>query len=149
MNTRSDRKAKHMASFIEHKIPTAFYRLEKLAIMAGKISLTIFCMLLATGLFTSTGYHSSGAENPLTTPARDLDILRNAINLYDAQNPPLTGTSLEPLFPRYLQELPKDPWGNPYLVDTRTGFICSYPALPQQTARNFSVQAQPAFLVAK
>ena len=58
----------------------------------------------------------------------DLDVIRNALNLHDAQRKPIQGTSLEPLLGRYLQELPKDYWGNPYLVDCNVGMVCSYGA---------------------
>ena len=58
----------------------------------------------------------------------DLDVIRNALNLHDAQNPPLSGTTLQPLLGRYLQELPNDFWGSPYLVDTSVGVLCSYGA---------------------
>ena len=59
---------------------------------------------------------------------QDLDTLRTAITLYDSQNRPLTGTSLSPLTPRYLQELPKDPWGNEYMLDASLGLITSFAA---------------------
>ena len=45
---------------------------------------------------------------------QDLDTIRNAITLHDSQNKPLIGTDLKPLLGRYLQELPRDPWGNEY-----------------------------------
>jgi general secretion pathway protein G len=57
---------------------------------------------------------------------QDLDTLRNAITLHDSQNRPLIGTSLKPLLGRYLQELPKDPWGNEYLLDAGVGLIVSF-----------------------
>ncbi len=46
-----------------------------------------------------------------TDARQDLDVIRNAITLHDAQNKALTGTKLDPLVGRYLQELPLDPWG--------------------------------------
>ena len=65
-------------------------------------------------------------EAQRTKAKQDLDVVRNAISLYVAQNKPLTGTSLEPLLGRYLQELPCDPWGNPYVFDGNVGFCASY-----------------------
>ena len=58
----------------------------------------------------------------------DLELIRNALSLHDAQNRPLNGTSLTPLLGRYLQELPKDPWRNDYLFDSAVGVILTYGA---------------------
>lgn len=57
---------------------------------------------------------------------QDLDTIRNAITLHDSQNKPLIGTDLKPLLGRYLQELPKDPWGNDYLLDAGMGVLISF-----------------------
>ncbi len=67
-------------------------------------------------------------EAQITKAKQDLDVIRNAINLHDAQNRPLVGTDLQPLLGRYLQELPKDPWGNPYLLDANCGLVISFGA---------------------
>ena len=67
-------------------------------------------------------------EAQITKAKQDLDVIRNAINLHDAQNRPLVGTSLEPLLGRYLQELPNDPWGNPYLLDANVGLVITFGA---------------------
>jgi len=68
------------------------------------------------------------AEAQKTKAKQDLDVIRNAINLHDAQNRPLVGTDLTPLLGRYLQELPNDPWGNPYLLDANVGRVISFGA---------------------
>jgi prepilin-type N-terminal cleavage/methylation domain-containing protein len=68
------------------------------------------------------------AEAQKTKAKQDLDVIRNAINLHDAQNRPLVGTDLKPLLGRYLQELPADPWGNPYLLDANVGLVISFGA---------------------
>ena len=53
----------------------------------------------------------------------DLDTIRGAILQHDAHERPLTGTNLEPLHGTYLQNIPKDPWGNDYAVDLDVGVI--------------------------
>jgi len=68
------------------------------------------------------------SEAQKTKAKQDLDVVRNAITLHDAQNRPLIGTSLTPLLGRYLQELPNDPWGNEYAMDANCGVILSFGA---------------------
>lgn len=59
--------------------------------------------------------------------AQDIEIIKKAISLYDArEEKPLSGTSLEPLLGRYMQELPPDPWGRAYLFDAELGVIASF-----------------------
>ena len=66
------------------------------------------------------------AEAHSAKAKEDLDTIRNALTLYDSQNRPLTGTSLKPLLGRYLQDIPKDPWGNDYLLDAGVGVVMSF-----------------------
>ena len=106
--------------------------------MIGCISLPAF--LLGLGVFGYAFYTADGGEvgrllrevelsNSQQKQALEtLQVLRNAISLHDAQNRPLAGTSLRPLLGRYLQELPNDPWGNEYLLDSSVGLIVSYGA---------------------
>lgn len=69
------------------------------------------------------------SEAQRTKAKQDLEIIKKSIALYDAREPrPLTGTDLKPLLGRYMQEQPKDPWGNDYLFDGAVGFVCSYGA---------------------
>jgi general secretion pathway protein G len=68
------------------------------------------------------------AEAHRAKAQQDLDTLRNAITLHDSQNRPLIGTDLKPLLGRYLQEIPNDPWGNPYLLDAGMGLLISFGA---------------------
>ncbi len=64
-----------------------------------------------------------------TTKAKqDLDMLRNAINLYESRFQPLVGAELRPLLDQTLLELPKDPWGADDLLDTNLGIVWSYGA---------------------
>ena len=67
-------------------------------------------------------------EAQITKAKQDLDVIRNAINLHDAQNRDLVGTDLQPLVGRYLQELPTDPWGNEYLLDANVGLVITFGA---------------------
>lgn len=64
-----------------------------------------------------------------TTKAKqDLDMIRNAINLYESRFQPLVGAGLQPLLGQTLRELPKDPWGSDYLLDANLGIVWSYGA---------------------
>jgi general secretion pathway protein G len=74
------------------------------------------------------------SEAQRTKAGQDLEVIKKAISLYDArESRPLVGTALEPLLGRYMQELPRDPWGNTYLFDGAAGVLASYgaDALPQ------------------
>ena len=69
------------------------------------------------------------AEAQRTKAAEDLEIIRKAVTLYEQKaGKRLFGTSLQPLLGRYLQELPQDPWGNPYLYEGAVGFLGTYGA---------------------
>jgi general secretion pathway protein G len=69
------------------------------------------------------------SEAQRTKAGQDLEVIKKAISLYDArESRPLVGTDLSPLLGRYMQELPKDPWGNDYLFDGAAGFLASYGA---------------------
>ena len=106
--------------------------------MIGCISLPAF--LLALGIFGYALFTADGGEvgrllkqvkrsNSRQQEALEtMQVLRNAISLHDAQNRPLTGTSLRPLLGRYLQELPNDPWGNEFLLDSSVGLLATYGA---------------------
>ncbi|MBE0470751.1 MAG: type II secretion system protein GspG [Methyloprofundus sp.] len=53
----------------------------------------------------------------LTKAKQDIRVIESALNLYklDKFNYPTTEEGLEILQPKYLDRLPKDPWGNVYL----------------------------------
>jgi len=88
-----------------------------------------YCYVSYALWFLTRGHGPEHLVEPAKTTAnQDLDVLRNALNLHDALERPLTGTSLTPLVGRYVQELPGDPWGHPYLVDTDVGFVVSHGA---------------------
>lgn len=69
------------------------------------------------------------AEAQRAKALQDLEHIRKAISRYEQQEQrPLSGSSLHPLEGRYMQELPVDPWGNPYLWDGAAGRLLSYGA---------------------
>ncbi len=85
--------------------------------------------VVAAGVGVAVPYFQDELINAQHTKVQqDMDVLRSAINLHDAQNKPLQGSDFKPLRGRYLQEIPKDPWGNPYLLDASVGLIASYGA---------------------
>jgi len=53
----------------------------------------------------------------LTKAKQDIRAIESALNLYklDKFNYPTTEEGIESLQPKYLDRLPKDPWGTPYL----------------------------------
>lgn len=93
------------------------------------IELLIVVAIIAALVGVAVPFFQDNLQQAQQTKAKqDLDTIRNAISLHDAQNRPLVGTSLDPLVGRYLQELPKDPWGNDYLLDANVGLIVSFGA---------------------
>lgn len=94
------------------------------------------------------------SEAQKTKAAQDLEVIKKAIALYDAREPkPLTGTDLKPLLGRYMQELPKDPWGNDYLFDGAMGFLCSYgaDALPRGSGgdTDIVIRTKPELMISR
>ena len=70
--------------------------------------------------------HGCGGGSLRAKAAQDLEVIKKAIWLHDArEDAPLRGTSLEPLLGRYMQELPRDPWGRLYLFDGELGVVAS------------------------
>lgn len=92
------------------------------------------------------------SEAQITKAKQDLEVIKKALSLYDAREPrPLTGTALQPLVGRYMQELPKDPWGNDYLYDGAVGLLASYgaDALPDGTGgdADITVFTKPPLMI--
>jgi prepilin-type N-terminal cleavage/methylation domain-containing protein len=93
------------------------------------IELLIVVAIIAALVGVAVPFFQDNLQQAQQTKAKqDLDTIRNAIALHDAQNRPLIGTSLQPLLGRYLQELPRDPWSNEYALDANVGLICSFGA---------------------
>jgi prepilin-type N-terminal cleavage/methylation domain-containing protein len=55
----------------------------------------------------------------------DIDVLKDAIHRYESGGHKFGGVTFAPLMGKFLQEVPKDPWGNEYLVDTNLGLIAT------------------------
>lgn len=91
------------------------------------IELLIVVAIIAALVGVAVPFFQDNLSDAQKTKARqDLDVVRSAINLHDAQNRPLIGSSLDPLKGRYLQEVPKDPWGNQYLLDADIGLLMCF-----------------------
>jgi general secretion pathway protein G len=91
------------------------------------IELLIVVAIIAALVGVAVPFFQDNLSDAQKTKARqDLDVIRSAINLHDAQNRPLIGSSLAPLKGRYLQEVPKDPWGNEYLLDADIGLLMCF-----------------------
>lgn len=93
------------------------------------IELLIVVAIIAALVGVAVPFFQDNLQQAQQTKAKqDIDTIRNSISLHDAQNRPLTGTSFAPLLGRYLQEIPKDPWGNDYMLDASVGIVISYGA---------------------
>jgi len=93
------------------------------------IELLIVVAIIAALVGVAVPFFQDNLSDAQKTKAKqDLDVVRGAINLHDAQNRPLVGSSLAPLKGRYLQEVPKDPWGSDYLLDANIGIVISFGA---------------------
>lgn len=58
----------------------------------------------------------------------DLQVLRKAIHRYQGTHGHFSGGSFQPLAGRFLQEIPRDPWGNDYFLDANLGLLGSFGA---------------------
>lgn len=93
------------------------------------IELLIVVAIIAALVGVAVPFFQDNLQEAQRTKAKqDLDVIRNAINLHDAQNRPLVGTDLSPLLGRYLQEMNDDPWGNTYLLDANVGILVTFGA---------------------
>ncbi len=94
------------------------------------IELLIVVAILAALVGTAVPWFQDNlAEAQRTKALRDLAEINRAIVHYEQKEGKLLlGTSLGPLLGRYMQEIPPDPWGNPYLWDGAVGFLGTYGA---------------------
>ena len=93
------------------------------------IELLIVVAIIAALVGVAVPFFQDNLSDAQKTKAKqDLDVIKSAINLHDSQNRPLIGSELLPLKGRYLQETPRDPWGNEYLLDADIGLIISFGA---------------------
>jgi len=95
-------------------------------ILLIRFTLIHFKLLRPIRSFVFQWFIDSTPDSPKTRAKQDLDVIKGATLLHNAQNEDLRGTSLNPLLGRYLQEIPTDPWGNQYMLDTYIGIIISF-----------------------
>lgn len=84
------------------------------------IDILILCVVAALG----ANYHFQPFVDSTPYPPRsqaklDLETLRSALMLYEAQNECYRLSNQAALKGRYLERILEDPWGRPYLVDPR------------------------------
>lgn len=99
--------------------------------LSPRVSLTELLILVAVAaalVGVAVPISQSGIHWTRAAVREDLDTVRQAIALYESQNRPLSGTDLHPLIGLYLQEVPKDPWGNEYLVAADIGLVLTFGA---------------------
>jgi general secretion pathway protein G len=91
------------------------------------IELLIVVAIIAALIGVAVPYFQSNlAEAQITKAKQDLDTVRNAINLYESRFKPIVGTDLKQILGQTMNEIPPDPWGNPYMLDANIGIIFSY-----------------------
>jgi hypothetical protein len=110
-------------------VPQCPARLRRPRIRAGRL----LALFVLSGLISLPGFMARSVLPmfqkhcvipPRVNAMQDMDVIRNAIFLHDQQQPErFIGPSLHQLVGRYLQELPQDPWGRPYIVSSRLGVI--------------------------
>jgi hypothetical protein len=84
-------------------------------------------VFLVPPMFPYWFHDGCGGGGPYIRTQQDLEVIKKAISLYDAREPaPLDGTSLDPLLGRYMQEIPRDPWGRDYVYDGDLGVVAGY-----------------------
>jgi len=102
---------------VPHSVASAYTRVELVMVLA---------MLMVMVWATIVVFKRKISEARISQCASDLVVLRNAVIRHDDQNPPFSASDFGPLVGHYLGSLPFDPWGNPYLVDSKMGTIVSY-----------------------
>jgi len=73
-------------------------------------------------------FRSYTGEAQRSKAEMDLQVLRKAIHRYQGANGHFGGATFEPLLGRFLQEIPRDPWGNDYFLDGNLGILGSFGA---------------------
>lgn len=119
-------------------LPTPARPVLRLVLLLLGLALSASLASIARDLMTPRNF----CDTPYLRARMDLDTIRNAVQLYESQNPPLTGSSLEPLVGRYLQELPVDPWGREYLLIPEHGLILTLGA--DDTAGGYGTDGEDA-----
>ncbi len=93
------------------------------------IELLIVVAIIAALTSSALLFFSDYVEETRAVKASsDLETIVQAVHRHDQFNRDLTGPKLSPIEGRYLQTLPKDPWGNEYFFDGNLGIVGSFGA---------------------
>ena len=91
------------------------------------IELLIVVAIVAVLVGVAMPYYADYVRDTKLTKAKhELDILKNALIKYDTfEQKPFESKDLRILLGKYLQDLPRDPWGRDYEVDYLKGHVKS------------------------
>jgi prepilin-type N-terminal cleavage/methylation domain-containing protein len=92
------------------------------------IELLIVVAIIAVLVGVAMPYYQDYVkETKLTKAKHELDILKEALIKYDTmEDRPFDRNDMRILLGRYLQDLPRDPWGRDYQLDYVSGKVYSY-----------------------
>lgn len=92
------------------------------------IELLIVVAIIAVLVGVAMPYYQDYVkETKLTKAKHELDILKEALIKYDTmEDRPFDRNDMRILLGRYLQDLPRDPWGRDYQLDYISGKVYSY-----------------------
>lgn len=106
-----DRRVKKRTSWLPH---------------VSLLELLIVVVIIAACIQVIVPYQVSGwVPAPRARAREQLDNIRKAILLYETSHGKCRENDLHFLSPRFLTEVPIDPWGYPYHLDSRTRQICT------------------------
>lgn len=91
------------------------------------LELLIVVAIIAILVGVATPYYQDYIKETKKTKAKhELDVIKQALIKYDTfEDQPFQTTDLRVLLGRYLQDLPRDPWGRDYEVDYLKGQLSS------------------------
>lgn len=91
------------------------------------LELLIVVAIIAVLVGAALPYYQDYIKNTKRTKAKhELDIIKQALIKYDTfEDQTFNGTDLRVLLGRYMQDLPRDPWGRDYEVDYLKGQLIS------------------------
>jgi prepilin-type N-terminal cleavage/methylation domain-containing protein len=115
------------------------------------IELLIVVAILAVLVGVAMPYYQDYVkETKLTKAKHELDIIKEALIKFDTMEDRLfEHEDLRVLLGRYLQELPRDPWGRDYQVDHITGKVWSYGPDSQKTTDDIVAFYKPPLALQK
>jgi prepilin-type N-terminal cleavage/methylation domain-containing protein len=91
------------------------------------IELLIVVAIIAALVGVALPYYQEYVKETRITKAKhELDIIKQALIKYDTmEDKPFASNDLTKLLGRYLQDLPRDPWGRAYEVEVASGLVRS------------------------